>query len=292
MIKESQIDLLKIQRHFENCVASARDAADSIFSGTDDNGVELQTLKSLFALMSARSQAAYYLVTSGYIWDAEIILRSFSEASSKIWFICYRNEDSRASLVAEFWDEYAQAHNNKKSARSKKAQLLALQYGSTTEHEIFSFLSRQDVFPHSDENKAKRRELEQKWSFTEILKYLDSDEQSFVPIRGISAYLHFYGMQSHLVHSDNVALDLMHDQNTRQQQERVLKEISHVCRIMSDLCSFWVFSLEALQYSQSIPWNRRAVYWEEWKEFHDLSKHAKDDFFASQEDFYKHWKDN
>lgn len=289
MREAEEFDLLKIQEQFLHCVSITRDATTAVFSNLDESDLEVSTLQRFFWLSSSRSQAICFLMFSGYLWDAEIILRSFCETNAKIWFICYRSKESRKTLLEEFWGTYAESQNLKTANRSETARSLAQEMGKPHEETVYSFLQREDIFPQSTENKARRRELEQKWSFSEIIGYLKNDAKAIAPLDGISSLAHMYGMQSHLCHADNVALDLMHDHATRTPEVRRLKEISQLCRIMSDVCSYWLFSLEALQFAQGIAWNRRSDLWEAWMKLHALTKPAKDAFDQSQKEFYEEW---
>jgi Family of unknown function (DUF5677) len=285
--KIQEFNLIAIQNSFLKCVGTSRDAIQEILSATEIADLEYSTLRNFSALMSDRSQAICFLLFNGFLWDAEIVLRSFYEANAKIWFICYRDRESRINLLHEFWGDYATMHNVKNANRSKKAQEIANQFGGSINEQIFKFLQREDVFPRSTENKDARRKLEQKWSFSEILHYLDSTASNLSPLKEISSLSHMYGLMSHLAHSDNVALDLMRDTATRDPEVRRLKEISQICRVLSDVCSMWIFSFEAIQFSQGADWNRNSVMWTEWQEFHKQCEPAKQAFFESQREFYE-----
>lgn len=86
-------------------------------------------------------------------------------------------------------------------------------------------------------NKTKRKQLEQKWSFTEIIESLDGRFVNGKPLVGMKSILHVYGMCSYLAHADNAALDLMTDRALRPPDELRLLEAGHISRILSDQVS-------------------------------------------------------
>lgn len=202
------------------------------------------TIYQLINYFSGRSQAATFLANSGYIWDSEIVLRSFYEAGSKVWFICFHKKEYREGLVKEFWTQLHSAHNHKRRTKAKIAE--------KTPHldskRIFEFLSREDIFDFGSSNKSARRAIDQKWSFSEILTTLEHGSDQVIAVPGILVLSHVYGLQSHLTHADDGALDFIQDQSTRPPQEAELKARAHVCRIMSDIASLWTLSYQAIRF--------------------------------------------
>ncbi len=285
-MSEGEFGIADVQDVFLRCVSRTRDEIAKTIGSVEHPDHSIATLKSFFFFIGGRSQSISFLLFNGYLWDAEIVLRSFYEANAKIWFICYRSPESRKLLIEEFWGDFAEMHNQKKISRSAKALDMANRFGSQTDSEILSTFQREDIFSKSTENKAKRRELEGKWSFSEIIRYLENNSKDFSPLDGVAGLSHMYGMQSHLCHADDVALDLMYDHATRNSEENRLKDLSHVCRILSDVASLWLFSLEAMQFSLGIGFDRKSEVWSLWKELHSKTKPFKESFEQSQRAFY------
>lgn len=288
-MREDEFDILDVQDLFIRCVSMTRDEIEKIIAGIKHPDRSLSTLAQFFFFIGERSQAVSFLLFNGFLWDAEIVLRSFYEANAKVWYICYRSQESRDAIIDEFWTDFAEMHNQKKMSRSTKSLEMANQFGSQIDSQIFAFLQREDIFKKSTGNKSRRRALEGKWSFSEIIKYLENDAKGLAPLEGVTALAHIYGMQSHLCHADDVALDMMHDHAARPTQERRLKELSHVCRIFSDVSSFWLFSLEALQFSVGLAFDRKSEVWNLWQELHFKSRPAREAFEKSQSAFYDTW---
>ncbi len=113
-------ELDQIQDTVLEVISACRDEIEELFAAnSNDQEIVDHTLKRLFAYQSDRSQTISYLVSSNYIWDAEIIMRSFYEAHTKIWFICQSPGGERESLAKEFWGDYSKMHAHKKAARAK-----------------------------------------------------------------------------------------------------------------------------------------------------------------------------
>ncbi len=198
--------------------------------------------------MSGRSQAVSYLASSKYFWDAEIILRVFYEANAKIWLVCFVNEDERQGLAEEFWGDYSQMHNHKKAHRAGAAAEFLKRRGQKQNAEVIATLKNPAVFQFGSANKKTRKALEQKWSFTEIVKLLSKLPAKNQKLKDAPVLFHMYGQQSHLIHADDAALDLVLDRNLRSTEEKAALEASHLARIYSDQSSLWTLSAMALQF--------------------------------------------
>ncbi|MER2534765.1 MAG: DUF5677 domain-containing protein [Rhizobiaceae bacterium] len=236
-------------------VSAVRDAVQACF---DSDAARLDervfsTLRRLFAFMSERSQAISFLVSAGYVWDAEIIVRSFYEAHAKIWFICLTPESGRRALVDEFWDTTSAVHNRRRAAQAAEAAAVSRRQGDSDDALVLSSLTREDIFPADPLNKQGRRTVEQKWSFAEIVRHLQKSGSADFDLSNLGGLLHMYGQASHMIHADESALDTMLDRQLREKTElRTLAE-AHVCRIFSDQAHCWLFSLMALRHACGLP---------------------------------------
>lgn len=241
------------------------------------------TLKQLFAYMSERSQAVSYLISSGYAWDAEIVLRPLYEANARIWFICLApNETAREVLVAEFWGEHAEVHNRKRAGRAIAAAAIARSKDAKSDDAILSALADDRTFTFSKTDRATRKKIEQKWSFTEIVRFLEKNAPDDFDMSAIVGMLHTYGWASHLIHADAAALDLMADRKLRDLDEVAILSAAHLCRIFSDQASLWLFSTLALAHRFG---EREAIGEEVFQKYarvHKLSASISEEFELSQ----------
>jgi hypothetical protein len=269
-------------------IRTLRDEIDGHFSKNgDQEDLVDHTLRRLFSYLSDRSQAVSFLVSSGYVWDSEIVLRSFHEANAKVWFICLCDPAERKALVEEFWDAFSAAHNRKQATRARASVELFRSVNSPNNEAILSALTSESLFNFGTDNKDKRKRLEQKWSFSEILKYLEANAPADFPMRHLQALSHHYGIASHLIHADEAALNLMLDRRLRPPEELGLLARAHVCRIFSDQVTLWMLSGMALAFRFGLKERVSVDLWNKFKHIHDLSKPFTDAFDASQLDFYR-----
>ena len=120
-------------------------------------------------------------------------------------------------------------------------------------------------------NKSERKALEQKWSFSEIIRHLADSEIDGVNTKGIEALLYNYGLASQLIHADESALNFMEDRALRGPEERLLLERAHVCRMMSDQVALWYFSTLTLCHHYKTSLNDRRSMKESFENFSRLT---------------------
>ena len=269
-------------------ISACRDEIEDLFTANSAaHDLVDHTLKRLFAYQSDRSQTISYLVSSNYVWDAEIILRSFYETHAKIWFICQAPAGDRENLAEEFWGDYAKMHANKKATRAKPGAELFARSSKPNDAAIYKALGNESLFEFHKGNRQERRSLEQKWSFSEIIDRLENSSDISFPMAGVSALKHMYGIQSHLIHADESALDLMRDRMLRSPEELEALVRGHVCRIFSDQVSLWCFSTSALRYRYDLKDEDDSQRWALWKRLHELTEPFGKRFAESQRDFYE-----
>ena len=186
------------------------------------------TLNELFVYLCNRSRAVLHMIGCGFDWDAEIILRTCYECSSKILFICFAELGERNCLVEEFWTALGESAERKRARKADFAKEIVPEYDQDTRDVFQLLVDPRMVRDTLNMTKSERRCLEQKWSFSEIIEVLNQK------VPGFRAFLHIYGMSSHLAHSDCMALDLIRDRSLREESELRALELSHAARIISD----------------------------------------------------------
>jgi hypothetical protein len=150
-----------------------RDEVESLFSryGSESSDANA-TLKPLFWYLSSRSQAVSFLISNGYPWDAEMILRAFYEAAAKILFICFSDDSEKSALADEFWDKLGPISDRRTARKAAFAEQLFER--SSVSASVFAMLQDGSVFDLEPEgSKPERKRLEQKWSFSEIVANLE-----------------------------------------------------------------------------------------------------------------------
>lgn len=108
-------------------------------------------------------------------------------------------------------------------------------------------------------------------------------------IRGLpelAAYLHSYGLASHLLHADCTALDLIHDRAIRPPGEEALLASAQLCRIFTDVVGLQCYCAEAVRAMLGRDFkDRERLYRLVWRCF-ELSSPIVEAFYDTQADFY------
>jgi hypothetical protein len=227
---QARINLEPVQDALLVATSVIRDEVQRLFDvHSNPDAPATMTLKQLFWYLSSRTQAATFLVSWDFPWDAEIVLRSFYETGAKIVFICLAPPDQVAALIDEYWDALGSAGDKRRTRKAEFAETLFKENADSAR--IFSFLRKPSASRTTARtySKAERKAIEQKWSFSEIIETLD---RYFPEAKSL---LHGYGLASHLLHADPGALELMMDRALREPAELVLLRGTHACRIFSDL---------------------------------------------------------
>lgn len=203
-----------------------------------------------------RSQSLIILIQAARLWDAEIIMRSIMEATIRILYVCYSNENERIQRINEFWNDLAEINELKRSERAKVVLRCPEQ---TRGNEV---AIKPLVLPANEEKELRdrwprklRQALERKWSFSEIIFSLESNMDEDKGGAFVRSILHNYALSSHLIHADESGLSLLWDRNHRPDDEREKLEIAHICRMLSDSLSYlfvvWSALTEVLKLDRS-----------------------------------------
>lgn len=197
----------------------------------------LQTLGALGRYFTDRGRALLTLGVRGFDWDADIVLRVMYECAAKIFLLSSVDDEERALLVTEFW-HLVPASSDRKTAR--KAALAQVVFPDDhPSRDVFALIQDSRMARASQIlSKPERRRIESRWSFSAIVDRL---AESLIG-EEIRSLLHMYGMQSHLVHVDHAAIDLMYDRALRPTEELAVLQLSHAARIASDASSLGYFA--------------------------------------------------
>jgi len=279
--------LNEIQDSAIRAITNIRNSFQIEFSDySDENPPEISTIKNLVLYLSDRSQAISFLASAGYLWDAEIVLRSFYETAAKIWYISFSPASKRGALVDEFWNDLSQIHARKTARKAEFAHDSHVRRGESEDTKVFRALMRKELFDFEGNNKAKRKEIEQRWSFAEIMSYLSKNPIEGMQLADANSLLHMYGQASHLLHADEAALNLMIDRAMRPKAELDILKAAHLCRIWSDQVSLWTFCLVGLRFIREKAELFDDLLIKNFNDVHALTKPIADEFHESQAEFY------
>ncbi|MHC1790986.1 DUF5677 domain-containing protein [Solidesulfovibrio sp.] len=281
------IEINEIQDAMLRATTLVRDAVVRVFSENEDKSSQVDiVLKRLFSFFSARSQAVAHLMSFEYAWDAEIVLRSVYETSAKIWFICLHPKDERDNLVDEFINIKLMTHNRKIIRKAELIKLLFQSVGDQDSVDVYEAFKSEEHFPVDDLNKRERKKMEQKWSYSEMINYIELNYPTQVPMNHLSSYLFRYMTSSSLLHADIFALDLMLDRQLRDEEELFCLKYAHFVRIWSDIVWIWFITLKTLRHKFECNDKDESIY-AACERFTILSRPLSDGFYASQREFYQ-----
>ncbi len=254
---ERSLSLLALQDASLEAVTVIRDEIQFVFENNPEQGPFSQTVYGLVRLMSDRSQATMMLTSWSMPWDAEIVLRAFYETAIKVLLFTKSPRGQREKLLTEFWDDFDSIHMVRRAR--KAAFALGTPSESESGRDVFEALINPDYNDLSHRhNKATRKAIEQRWSFSEIietLSRLDAGEE----VQHAKSLLHMYGMASHFVHGDKTALDMAHDRVTRPEPERSIVAAAQAARIHSDIVHLWFFCADTISRALDVPFRDAAT---------------------------------
>jgi hypothetical protein len=263
-----------------------RDEVARLTAPSPSEDEALGTLRPLLDYQSKRGQAVLYLTTSGMHWDAEIVLRAYFEASARILFIALTAPEARKARIDEFWDVLGGIGERRRAVKADEARgVFKNDPRSAAIMDVFRDPRLFNTEPKA--NKATRKATEQKWSFVEIVAELTRNSHAEIGgLLELAGYLHPYGMASHLLHVDPVALDLMHDEATRPASEEILLTAAHIARIFTDVVGLSYFCADAIRVMLKAEFNDAAKVQALVVRCIELSNPVLEMFYDSQAEFY------
>ncbi|MOA36013.1 hypothetical protein D3C78_1575100 [compost metagenome] len=84
--------------------------------------------------------------------------------------------------------------------------------------------------------KRIRKQMEQKWSFSEMVRCLTSNEEK--RFETLMSTYHDYSIGSHLIHVDGDAIGVIWDRSRRETERRISKELAHGTRMISAILTY------------------------------------------------------
>jgi hypothetical protein len=172
------------------------------------------------------------LIQYGYLWDAEIMMRPIMEATLRVAFLSFASDEEQVIRCREFWDELPDIERLKQSQRAR-ISVQRMPEGPNS----YDFIRNLILSPEEEETLRKewpgkrRKALEQKWSFSEIMRSLEVSQPG---LSIAQAATHNYGLSSHLIHADFTGVSIPIDRDNREPDERRKLIRAHSARLLGD----------------------------------------------------------
>ena len=211
----------------------------------------LVTIKCLFSFIYDRQDAQLLLLQEDRVWDAQMLARPILEAVTKLLFITIAPKSERDIRIREYWNDLSDINSIRQSEIAK----ILIQEGSTEAARLPFYKL---VLTESEESvlrskwpKKRRQELESKWSYIEMTRWLESNiNDEFT--KTLSPLSHYYRMSSHLLHADESGIGIVIERSQRHEQERNLAIRAHLAMHISDaIMQLFIASFGALTAANS-----------------------------------------
>jgi hypothetical protein len=212
--------------------------------------IERYVLKQVPISCHLTSESILILVGNLRFWDNEMLLRSLLEGTLKFIYLTIGTNDEREKKINEFWNVLPKINELKRSRRA--IELIDHVSTDTNDMNFIRGVVLEDDRINEIEKmypRKYRKELEHKWSFSEIVKELSSLETH----KFLTGFLHGYGIGSHLIHQDADAINFLIDHNQRIEERRLAKELAHGCRQISDVMIYTILRYYAYKILHNEP---------------------------------------
>lgn len=192
----------------------------------------------LFIDCHLSSESSVLLIREGKEWDADIINRSVMEGTIKYVFLMNGESTDVQTKAFEYWE---QLPNYAAIKHHERASSFLSEIANPDAPEWIPFkkllLTEQEIDAYRNgANRADRKKLEQKWSFSEITRSFNASQSEGLHL--LVHLAHGYGMSSHLIHKDGDGVGMVWERYGRNEHEQFAVKLGHCARIISDICSF------------------------------------------------------
>lgn len=206
-----------------------------LFRIIKDHLKEVEPILPLIEFIIERLETVTDLIVNDKIWDAEIILRSAIETFVKLVFITTASIPERGNRILEYWIYLSEINSIKQSDQAKK-NLKHFKHLETHNLANLPIILSEELEKELRKKwtKSERQQLEQKWSFTEIVNSLAKDYRG-KPMELFETLSHGYRLSSHVVHGDETGILIIRERNNRQYYNKELAYFGHYLRLLSDV---------------------------------------------------------
>lgn len=180
-----------------------------------------------------RSNSIVILIQNNAFWDAEILARPLIECTVRLCFVCYSPREERRTLVKEYNESLYEINKLEQSEKAKKSLTIApARDRGRVLLEGLILSSEEEDRIRASWPKSRRQALKQKWSFSEMVRQLDKWTKPFFKADLFSAFIHSYGISSHLIHADESGIGVINDRERRADQERHMMDTAHMHNLL------------------------------------------------------------
>ncbi len=185
------------------------------------------------------SESTVLLVAHGRLWDAEILLRSVTEGSLKVAFLCAGDEAERATKAEEYGKTLPDI------ATIRRHQRLSAFFETVDDPDSPDWEQIKKILVSAEEllqlerayPRKVRQRIEERWSFFKIIEAFSKPDARLPGLAPARVLLYPYLMASHQTHQDADGVRLIWDRTRRSDARRLPLERAHAARELSDLAA-------------------------------------------------------
>lgn len=196
-----------------------------------------------------RCQSLNLLLQDWKLWDSDILMRSATECATRFIFVSISEPTERANRIEEYEVALNEIDDLQWSEKAKPA------VAASTDSDTTMLLGGVVLSPEREAElrarwpKAKRAQLKQKWSFSEMVRQLSEFHDDGIDLRHYKSLLHGYGLSSHLIHADQTAINMFWDRQEREPHVRKMQEQAHFARLATTQVSILFLCWRAIAFA-------------------------------------------
>jgi hypothetical protein len=205
-------------------------------------GRQGRTVGELASAAPRSTESLLLLTAYGQLWDAEMPGRSITEASLKMGYLLQQRETfvrRHQEYSVELFELALLKDHQKAVAFLEVASDPSNIAWKPIRDRVLSDEQLDELRTRYDRN--KRRELEQRWSFSGLIEILQgSGDPLFLGVSGLS---HRYSVGSHILHADTVGTSIPLERDYRPPERRDTLHLAHCRRLIADALGSFVLRL-------------------------------------------------
>lgn len=191
-------------------------------------------LRQFMVSCHVTSESALLLIGYARLWDVEMLIRSVVEGTLRFTYLCNIEERERAEKISEFWESIPEYEDIRTHNRLSHI-LSQVDNPNADEWKPFRDLLLSDKdYQELRQKFPQGKKMEQNWSFATLVNKTKISE---IPDLDFRMLQFNYGISSHLLHKDAVALKIIWDRLFRDKARRDAVELAHAARMISDVHS-------------------------------------------------------
>lgn len=199
-----------------------------------------------------RCQSLNLLLQDWKLWDSDILMRSATECATRFIFVSIAEPVERANRIKEYEVALNEIDDLQRSEKAKPAVAASTNSGSEMLLGGVVLSPEREIELRARWPKAKRAQLKQKWSFSEMVRQLSEFHDERIDLRHYKSLLYGYGLSSHLIHADQTAINVFWDRQEREPHIRKMQEQAHFARLATTQVSILFLCWRAIAFATGL----------------------------------------